>query len=125
MIPITRRMALLVTTAALAPLLVFGLVAGRTLSRSTRDSVVETHRAIAARAASAIELYFDASQRLVTSAGADLEAVGLSRAQQNQVLRYHLHLMKEIKSITLFDGVFDGKDPEKYARSFPVNSLAG
>ena len=103
MIPITRRMALLVTTAALAPLLVFGLVAGRTLSRSTRDSVVENHRAIAARAASAIELYVDASYRLVTSAGADLEAVGLSRAQQNQVLRNHLHLMQEIKSITLFD----------------------
>ena len=31
----------------------------------------------------------------------------------------------EEQSITLFDGVFDGKDPEKYARSFPVNALAG
>jgi len=27
--------------------------------------------------------------------------------------------------ITLFDGVFDSKDPEKYARSFAVNSLNG
>jgi nitrate/nitrite transport system substrate-binding protein len=32
--------------------------------------------------------------------------------------------VQEEKSITLFDGVFDGKDPEKYARSFAVNSLA-
>ena len=31
----------------------------------------------------------------------------------------------EEQSITLFDGVFDGKDPEKYARSFPVNALQG
>ena len=31
----------------------------------------------------------------------------------------------EEQSITLFDGVFDGKDPEKYARSFAMNSLAG
>jgi nitrate/nitrite transport system substrate-binding protein len=32
--------------------------------------------------------------------------------------------VQEEKTITLFDGVFDGKDPDKYARSFPVNSLA-
>ena len=31
----------------------------------------------------------------------------------------------EEQKITLFDGVFDGKDPEKYARSFPINSVNG
>ena len=31
----------------------------------------------------------------------------------------------EEQSITLFDGVFDGKDPEKYAKAFPVNALQG
>jgi nitrate/nitrite transport system substrate-binding protein len=31
----------------------------------------------------------------------------------------------EEQSITLFDGVFDGKDPEKYARSFAVNNIVG
>jgi nitrate/nitrite transport system substrate-binding protein len=31
----------------------------------------------------------------------------------------------EEQKITLFDGVFDGKEPDKYARSFPINSLAG
>jgi nitrate/nitrite transport system substrate-binding protein len=29
----------------------------------------------------------------------------------------------EERSITLFDGTFDGKDPEKYALSFPVKSI--
>jgi nitrate/nitrite transport system substrate-binding protein len=53
-----------------------------------------------------------------------------------RVLRPDIYLeaMKELgvkvdateeKSITLFDGVFDGKDPDKYARSFAVNSLQG
>ena len=53
-----------------------------------------------------------------------------------RVLRSDMYLeaMKEMgvtpavaeePSITLFDGVFDGKDPEKYARSFPINSLVG
>jgi hypothetical protein len=31
----------------------------------------------------------------------------------------------EEQSVTLFDGVFDGKDPEKYAKAFPVNALQG
>jgi nitrate/nitrite transport system substrate-binding protein len=30
----------------------------------------------------------------------------------------------EASKVTLFDGTFDAADPEKYARSFPVNSLA-
>jgi nitrate/nitrite transport system substrate-binding protein len=30
----------------------------------------------------------------------------------------------DLQKCTLFDGVFDASDPEKYARSFPVNSLA-
>ena len=53
-----------------------------------------------------------------------------------RVMRPDLYLdaMKELgvkvnvaeeQKITLFDGVFDGKDPEKYAKSFAVNSLAG
>jgi nitrate/nitrite transport system substrate-binding protein len=53
-----------------------------------------------------------------------------------RVLRSDIYLeaMKEMgvpvkvaeeQSITLFDGVFDGKDPDKYARSFPVNALQG
>ena len=51
-----------------------------------------------------------------------------------RVLRPDLYLdaMKELgvttkiaeeQKITLFDGVFDGKDPAKYARSFPVHSM--
>ena len=44
----------------------------------------------------------------------------------------YLEAMKELgvttkiaeeQKIALFDGVFDGKDPEKYARSFPVHSM--
>jgi nitrate/nitrite transport system substrate-binding protein len=31
----------------------------------------------------------------------------------------------EEQKITLFDNVFDGKEPDKYARSFPINSIIG
>jgi nitrate/nitrite transport system substrate-binding protein len=53
-----------------------------------------------------------------------------------RVLRSDIYLeaMKELgvkvniaeeQKITLFDGVFDGKDPEKYAKSFATNSMVG
>ena len=52
-----------------------------------------------------------------------------------RVMRGDLYLeaMKEIgvatkiveePKVTLFDGVFDGKDPERYAKSFPIHSMA-
>jgi nitrate/nitrite transport system substrate-binding protein len=30
----------------------------------------------------------------------------------------------ELTSVTLFDSTLDAKDPEKYAKSFPVHSMA-
>src|SRR5687768_9845873 len=53
-----------------------------------------------------------------------------------RVLRADIYLeaMKELgvavkvaeeQKITLFDGVFDGKDPEKYAKSCPINAVVG
>jgi nitrate/nitrite transport system substrate-binding protein len=56
-------------------------------------------------------------------------------AVPRRVMRGDLYLeaMKEMgvvtkiaeeQKITLFDGVFDGKDPEGYARSFPIHSIA-
>jgi nitrate/nitrite transport system substrate-binding protein len=53
-----------------------------------------------------------------------------------RVLRSDIYLeaMKEMgvsvkvaeeQQITLFDGKFDGKDPEAYAKAFPINSITG
>jgi hypothetical protein len=32
--------------------------------------------------------------------------------------------VQEEQKISLFDGVFDGADPEKYARSFAIHAMA-
>jgi nitrate/nitrite transport system substrate-binding protein len=66
----------------------------------------------------------------MTKGGTDYAGVA------KRVLRPDLYLdaMKELgvktaiaeeQKITLFDGVFDGKDPEAYAKSFPINSISG
>ena len=31
---------------------------------------------------------------------------------------------RSMQKVTLFDGTFDATDPEKYAQSFPIHSLA-
>lgn len=104
MIPITRRMALLVTTAALVPLFVFGVVAQRTLTSGMEHSVRQSHAAIVARAAETIDVYLQSTKRLVQSAAADLQASRQSRARQAQVLSNHVGLTPEIRSLTLYDG---------------------
>lgn len=103
MTPITRRMALLVTTAALVPLVVFGVVAGWTLRTTTRTSVLETHAAIAARASEAIGLYLRSTEQLVRSAASDIVGTGLTRAQQGRVLWNHVVMIPQIRSLTLYD----------------------
>lgn len=103
MIPITRRMALLVTTAALVPLLVFGMVAQRTLSANMRASVRASRAAIVARAADAIRVYLDATRQLVRSAAADLQGTGRTRAEQARVLGNHVAITPEIRALTLYD----------------------
>lgn len=103
MIPITRRMALLVTTAALLPLLVFGIVAQRTLTSGMEQSVRQSHAAIVARAAETIDVYLQSTKRLVRSAAADLQASRQSRRQQAQVLSNHVGLTPELRTLTLYD----------------------
>lgn len=103
MIPLTRRMALLVTTAALAPLLVFGAVAWWTVSSSTRSSVVASNHALAARSAESISLYIQSSLRLLRSVASDLQGTGLSEWQQNRVLRNFVLQIPEFRELTLFD----------------------
>lgn len=94
---------MLVTTAAIVPLVIFGVVAGWTLRATTSQSVMENHAAIAARAADAIDLYLRSTERLVRSAAADLAGVGLTRGQQQRVLFNHVTAAREIRSLTLYD----------------------
>jgi signal transduction histidine kinase len=103
MIPITRRMALLVTTAAVVPLLVFGIVAGLTLRTTMASSVLESRTAIAARAADTIGMYVQSTEELVRSAAADIVGTGLTRAQQDRVLLNHATMVRQIRSLTLYD----------------------
>jgi signal transduction histidine kinase len=102
-IPITRRMTLLITTAALVPFVVFGAVAWDTVGRSTRSSATANHKALVARGADAVRLYLESSFRLLGAAAADMHGLGLHQWQQERVLSNYVVELAEFRELALFD----------------------
>lgn len=96
-------MTLLVTTAALVPLVIFGIVAWRTVESSTRESVITNHKALVARGAESVTLFVESSFNLLRAAGADLQGTGLQTWQQNRVLSNYMLDLPEFRELALFD----------------------
>jgi signal transduction histidine kinase len=96
-------MTLLVTTAALVPLVVFGLVAWQTVESVTRSTVIENNRALAQRGAEAVALFVDSSFNLMRAAGSDIQGTGLQQWQQNRVLSNYVLDLPEFRELALFD----------------------
>lgn len=103
MIPITRRMTLLVTAAALVPLVVYGAVAWRTVGQATRASVVGSHQALVARGAKSVTLFLEGSHRLLKAAAANLQGTNLQTWQQEAILQNYLRDVPEFRELALFD----------------------
>lgn len=103
-IPITRRMTLLVTTAALVPLVIFGIVAWQTVESSTQASVIASNQAIVERGAESVSLFVEGSFNLLRAAGADLQGIGLQPWQQQRVLSNYVLDQREFRALALFDG---------------------
>jgi signal transduction histidine kinase len=100
---ISTRFALLLATAAVAPLLVYGLVSILSLQRGTKESVVNGHRNVAMRAAEEIRRYVVTNAALLKALAADLQDTGLDRRQQDQILKNYVLQFREFRELTLFD----------------------
>ena len=99
MIPITRRLTLLVTTAALVPLVVYGIVAWHTVGRATRASVVANHQAQVGRGAESVTLFLEGSRRLLKAAAANLQGTNLRPWQQEVILQNYLRDVPEFREL--------------------------
>ena len=100
---IRQQLAMLVATAAVLPLLVYGLVSVGSLRRSTRRTVVAGNLAIASRGAEQIAQYVDNNVRILQSAAAELGATFLQPWQRERVLRNYVLTFPELRELTLFD----------------------
>lgn len=99
---IRARLAMLVATAAVLPLVAYGLVSVSTLGRATRTSVAAGTEQLAVRAASQIEQSIAHHVRALRQAAAELQALSLLPWQRERVLRSYVLAFPEFRTITAY-----------------------
>ena len=100
---ITSRFVLLIATAAVAPLVLYGLISVTHLRSGTQDSVTNGNLQVAGQVSERIRLYFDNNVRVLRSVGMELLDTHLAKWQQERVLRNHVLDFPEFREVTLFD----------------------
>lgn len=100
---ITGRFVLLIATAAILPLVAYGLVSVEQLRRGTEQSVSQGNQALARQIAARVSLYFDNNVRVLISIGTEVQATQLHTWQQTRILRNHVLDFPEFREISLFD----------------------
>ena len=100
---ITSRFVLLIATAAVLPLVIFGVVSITSLRDGTEASVRDGNTKVARQAADQIRMYMQHNIRVLQSLGTELGATNLAKWQQQRLLIDVVLDFPEFKEITLFD----------------------
>jgi signal transduction histidine kinase len=100
---ITSRFVLLIATAAVLPLVVYGVVSIRSLRNGTYDSVQDGNAKVARQVAEQVSLYMLNNTRTLRSVGVTLSATGLTAWQQERILKDYVLQFREFREITVFD----------------------
>jgi signal transduction histidine kinase len=100
---ITSRFVMLIATAAIAPLLTYGVVSVQQLRRGTQQSVSEGNLRVARQAAEQIRQYILHNERVLRSAGVELRTQGLQPWQRSRILKDYVLDFPEFREISLFD----------------------
>jgi signal transduction histidine kinase len=100
---IRTRLAALVATAAVAPLLAYGLVSLQLLRSGTRVSVTSEAEAAAQHAASEIDHYIRHNLDLLRAVAADLQFARLTPDQQRRILQNNVLAFRAYRELTVFD----------------------
>jgi signal transduction histidine kinase len=101
---ITSRFVLLIATAAVLPLIVYGAVSIGSLRQGTTESVIDGNKKVAKQVAEQVALYMRSNTRVLESIGSELGANALTLWQQERLLKDYVIQFPEFREITLFDG---------------------
>jgi len=99
---ITSRFVLLIASAAIAPLVVYGLISLLNLRNGTVLSVTEGNRRVAERVADQLGRYITHNTRVLRSVGLELRGIDLEPWQQTRILTDYVLDFKEFSEITFF-----------------------
>jgi len=100
---ITSRFVLLIATAAVLPLIVYGFVSMGRLQEGTETSVREGNLEVAEQVASQLKLYIDNNARILRSVGQELSTTSLAQWQQTRILTNHVLEFAEFRELSLLD----------------------
>lgn len=100
---ISSRIVLLIAGAAVAPLLVYGIVSIGSLRRGTEQSVTAGNLAVARQISERIAQYFDNTRRILSSVADQIQGTQLAAWQQERILRNHVLDFPEFRELTMFD----------------------
>jgi signal transduction histidine kinase len=100
---ITSRFVMLIATAAIAPLVIYGAVSISRLRSGIEASVKEGNTRVAEQVATQLKLYIDSNARALRSVGEELAGTRLAPWQQARILKNHVLEFPEFREITLFD----------------------
>jgi signal transduction histidine kinase len=101
---ITSRFVLLIATAAIAPLVLYGLVSIVGLRAGTTQSVSGGNLGVAKQVAERIAQYLDHNARVLKSLGLALRSVDMEEWQQLRVLKDYVLDFPEFREITFLGG---------------------
>ena len=100
---ITSRFVLLIATAAVLPLVVYGIVSVNSLRTGTGASIRDGNLKVATQAVEQVSMYLRHNTRVLQSVGAELGATGLEPWQQERILKDYVLDFPEFREITVFD----------------------
>jgi len=100
---IRARLVVLVVSAAIAPLLAYGIVSIGLLRSGTRTSVTDGALNLAESSAGQIERYIGHDLDLLRAVSADIHNTSLQPWQQERILRNYVLTFPEFRELTLFD----------------------
>jgi len=100
---ITGRFVLLIATAAVLPLLIYGAISVSSLQRGTEQSVGGGNQKLAKQVAEQIDLYFANNVRVLASIGTEIRGTRLHDWQKQRILVNHVLDFPEFREISLFD----------------------
>jgi len=100
---ITSRFVMLIATAAVAPLVIYGGLSISSLRSGTRESVNQGNVALAGQVATRVKLYIDNTARILRSTAQELGETSLAQWQQSRILKNHVLEFPEFHEISLFD----------------------
>jgi signal transduction histidine kinase len=100
---ITGRFVMLIATAAVGPLVIYGAVSLYQLQAGTRQSVTEGNLRVGRQVAEQIRQYIRNNERVLKSIGVELRTPGVEQWQRSRILKDYVLEFPEFREITMFD----------------------